>query len=220
MFKKFLSAISSLVSSLIIYIPGPLGIKIRYFYYKKKFRKCGKNVRIDVGVILENPEWISIGDNVWIDKYSILMAGPLSIPDDKIKYRSNSNIFLNKGELYIGSNSHIGIQTVIQAHGGVYIGDYFTSSAGCRIYSLSNDITRCKYGTFSDKERFFILSPILIGKNVWLGLNVIVLGGKVGDDSFVAPNSVVLYDIPENSFASGNPAKKIKDRFKIQGEFS
>lgn len=219
MFKKILSAVSSLISSFIIYIPGSLGIKIRYFYYKKRFKRCGKNVRIDVGVVIEGPNWISIGDNVWIDKYCILIAGPISISDDKIKYKTNLKFFLKKGELYIGSNSHIGIQTIIQAHGGVYIDDYFTSSAGCKIYSLSNDLTRCKFGTFSDKESFYLLSPIVIGKNVWLGLNVIVLGGTIGDNSFVAPNSVVLYDIPENSFASGNPAEKIKDRFNIQEKF-
>lgn len=216
MFRRFLSAISSSISLFIIYLPGPLGMKIRYFYYKKKFKKCGKNVRIDVGVIIEKPEWISIGDNVWIDKYCILIAGPITISDDKIKYRTNSKFLLKKGELYIGSNSHIGILTVIQAHGGVHIDDYFTSSTGCKIYSLSNDITRCRFGTFSDKESFYVLSPIVIGKNVWLGLNVIVLGGTIGDNSFVAPNSIVLYDIPENSFASGNPASKIKDRFNIQ----
>jgi hypothetical protein len=45
-----------------------------------------------------------------------------------------------------GSFSHIGIGTVIQGHGGVQAGDYFTSSAGCRIYSFSNDYRESRAG--------------------------------------------------------------------------
>jgi len=67
-FLKYLPTVfSDFIKLFIIYFPGPTGRKIRYFYWRKKFKKCGKNVIIDEGVIIKNPEWISIGDNVWID---------------------------------------------------------------------------------------------------------------------------------------------------------
>ena len=49
------------LSWLIANIPGGIGQKVRFFYWKYKFLSCGKNVRIDQGVIFHNPENIIIG---------------------------------------------------------------------------------------------------------------------------------------------------------------
>lgn len=69
----------------LIYTPTPTERKFRYWYYKRKFKKCGKNVITDEGVIIQNQEWISVGDNVWIDKYCILMAGPVDLEGKIVK---------------------------------------------------------------------------------------------------------------------------------------
>lgn len=211
--QKVLRVFFDIVETIIRNISGRLGIFLRRLYYSKRFAQCGKNLRIDEGVIIQGAEYIYVGDNVWIDKYCILMAGKVYISPDRVKVKQNKNYPYDEGELHIGSNVHIAPQCIIQAHGGVSIGDYFTASAGSKIYSLSNDVQKCKYGTqFSDKI-WYILSPICIEDNVWIGLNTIVLSGTIKKNSFIAPNSVVIKDIEENSFASGNPAKKIKDRF-------
>lgn len=50
-------------------------------------------------------------------------------------------------------------------------------------------------------------APISIGDNVWLGAGVVVLPGvKIGNNSVIAANSVVLSDVPENVLYAGNPA--------------
>ncbi|MEM7511446.1 MAG: acyltransferase [Bacteroidota bacterium] len=55
-------------------------------------------------------------------------------------------------------------------------------------------------------------SPVYIGDNVWLGLNAIVLKGvRIGENSIITPNSVVVKDIPANVIAGGNPCKVIKE---------
>jgi len=54
-------------------------------------------------------------------------------------------------------------------------------------------------------------APVVIGSNVWLGMNVIVLKGvSIGSNSVIAANSLVSTDIPENVIAVGQPAKVVK----------
>jgi virginiamycin A acetyltransferase len=54
----------------------------------------------------------------------------------------------------------------------------------------------------------------IIGNDVWLGYDVLVMPGvKIGDGAIVAARSVVVTDVPAYSVAGGNPAKIIKQRF-------
>ena len=53
--------------------------------------------------------------------------------------------------------------------------------------------------------------PITIGNNVWLGGNVIVLGGvTIGDNAVIASGSVVTKDVPANSLAMGSPCRMVR----------
>ncbi|WP_268912448.1 sugar O-acetyltransferase [Lentilactobacillus sp. SPB1-3] len=50
--------------------------------------------------------------------------------------------------------------------------------------------------------------PIHIGKNVWLGANVVVCPGvTIGDNTVIGAGSVVTKDIPANVVAVGSPCK-------------
>jgi lipopolysaccharide O-acetyltransferase len=52
---------------------------------------------------------------------------------------------------------------------------------------------------------------VAIGERVWVGDNVVILGGvTIGSGSIVAANSVVTRDIPAGSMAAGSPARVIK----------
>lgn len=49
-------------------------------------------------------------------------------------------------------------------------------------------------------------SPI-IGDNVWIGTNAVIVGKiKIGDDVLIAPNAYVNMDVPSHSIVIGNPA--------------
>ena len=51
----------------------------------------------------------------------------------------------------------------------------------------------------------------IIGDNVLLGANVVVIGGiHIGDNVKFGAGSVVVKDIPDNCVAAGNPARVIK----------
>lgn len=53
-----------------------------------------------------------------------------------------------------------------------------------------------------------------IGRDCWLGANVIIMAGSnVGEGSVVAAGSVVTKDIPPMEIWGGVPARKIRDRF-------
>lgn len=54
-------------------------------------------------------------------------------------------------------------------------------------------------------------SPVVIGNNVWIGLNSIILKGtEIGDNCIVSAGSVVKGIFPPNSIITGNPAKVVK----------
>ena len=56
---------------------------------------------------------------------------------------------------------------------------------------------------------------IIIGDDVWIGLNSIILSGvTIGQGAIIAAGSVVTKDVPPYAIAGGNPAKIIKYRFE------
>lgn len=55
--------------------------------------------------------------------------------------------------------------------------------------------------------------PVIIGNNVWIGMNVVVMKGvTIGDNVIIGANSIVTKDIPANTIAVGSPCKVIKER--------
>lgn len=57
----------------------------------------------------------------------------------------------------------------------------------------------------------FDIQPVLVGENVFIGCNALILKGvKIGDNSVIGAGSVVVRDVPANCVVAGNPAKIIK----------
>lgn len=212
------------IESFIRNIGGGLGQRIRYCYYKHRFKICGNNIKIDIGVIIENPENISLGNDIWILPYTIITARPknLTIQNRLEKKKENIAFSHSIGEIIIGNEVAIGAFNIIQGYGGLVIEDRVTTSARVSIYSYSHypyDETDRKKITYANSmvhsdNISCIESPIVLKAGVWLGLGVTVFGGTVEKNSFVSTNSIVLSSLPENSYAAGNPAQKIKNRFE------
>lgn len=59
---------------------------------------------------------------------------------------------------------------------------------------------------------FAASKPVRIERNVWLGVNAVVLKGvTIGENTVIAANAVVTKSIPANVIAGGNPCVVIKN---------
>ena len=57
----------------------------------------------------------------------------------------------------------------------------------------------------------------VIGNDVWIGQNAVILPGvHVDDGAIIGLNSVVASDVPAYTIVAGNPAKEIKKRFDAE----
>ena len=221
---SYYSIWDELYRSTIRYLDGEPGRRLRYRYYKKRLNHLGKNVIIDTGVFITGAEYISIGDNTHIDKNCILVGAPADLDLSYRYVKERDNLVYNgkKGEITIGKECHISQNTMLYGYGGISIGNNSVLSAGAKIYSL----TSMAYNPYDRSEVVSIVpyegkSPTLIGavvlgNNVWCGIDCIISPGIIlGDNTFIKSQSVVNSSFDENSYAGGNPAKYIRDRYEI-----
>ena len=148
--KRLKNALSALWEDLIRPLSGPLGIRLRRAWYASRLERCGARLTIDAGVHLVGAGYMAFGDDCWIDRNTILIAGPLDA-SAKVDRRGRGEV--PAGRIVIGDRCHLGIGTVIQGHGGVRIGHNFTTSAGAKLYSVSNDPRRCRGGSARSPRR-------------------------------------------------------------------
>jgi acetyltransferase-like isoleucine patch superfamily enzyme len=207
--------LQGLVEDLIRNLSGPVGVRLRRAWYSRRFKACGRNIRIEAGVHFLNPQHLSFGDDCWVDLGVTIIAGPPD-PSANIKRLGPTEGRVPEGTLTIGHRCHLAPGTLIQAHGGVIAGDDFWAAAGSKLYSYSNDIHHhcAERGQPNPRpDGRFLAYPIVIGNNVFLGLDVKVFGHTIGSDVFIMPGSFVTSDIPENTVAGGSPAAPVRARY-------
>lgn len=93
--------------------------------------------------------------------------------------------------------------------GEITIGDNFHSGIHCQILTSFHNYE----GEMIPYDKTYIDKPVTIGDNVWLGNNVIILGGvTIGEGCIIQAGSVVCKSIPDYSIAGGHPAVPFKQR--------
>jgi maltose O-acetyltransferase len=109
-----------------------------------------------------------------------------------------------EAQLLIGDRVFINQGVTIAVSESVKIGD--DSKIGDFSRIIDSNYHEMEPGR-PDKPR-----PIVIGKNVWLGSDVLVLpGSTIGDHTVVGARSVVKGELPPRVLAVGNPAKVVKE---------
>lgn len=182
----------SLFEGVIRNIDGRTGKAVRSWYYKRRLGGCGQKVIIDVGVVFQNPKNIFFSDNIWIDRYAILVGGKFKPSGRRFIHKVNPDYRFREGFLTLDKGVHIAPFVLLQAHGGLSIGRNVTIASGAKIYTLSHhyrnlsdpmDEKRYSFSSMAAPEdQFLILSPVVIGNSAAVGLNSVLLPGTTLND--------------------------------------
>ena len=114
------------------------------------------------------------------------------------EFRSRRNVEINargKSLICIGNHVFINSTCIITARERIEIGDNTIFGPGVIVYDNDHVI---RNGHVIDDE--FQTAPVIIGKNVWIGANAVILKGSIiGDGCVVAAGSVVKGIVPKGN---------------------
>lgn len=120
------------------------------------------------------------------------------------------------GKSYVTSNTFLGDNVCfngmsMSGNGKITIGSYFHSGVNCQIITSFHNYE----STMLPYDTSYVDKDVTIGDCVWLGNNIIILGGvTIGEGAIIQAGSVVCKDIPPLAIAGGHPATVFKYRNK------
>ena len=110
------------------------------------------------------------------------------------------------GDVIIGDHTRIGLHNTII--GPVSIGSHVNLAQGITITALNHNFDNPEKRI---DEQGVSTTPVILGDDIWIGANAVVLPGvSIGNHSVVAAGAVVTKDVPPHSLVAGVPAKIIK----------
>lgn len=145
--------------------------------------------------------WYILDHIVPIAKMNISGKARIS-PTASVRYGEN---------IYLGKNAHISQYCCLWAgkNSKIVLGDDLLMGPGVKIFSLNHGINAGDPMNIQPPTE----KDVIIGNDVWLGANTIVVAGvTIGDGVITAAGSVVTKDVPEYTIVGGNPAQVIKKR--------
>ena len=111
------------------------------------------------------------------------------------------------GDVLIGNHTRIGIHNTII--GPVTIGNHVNLAQGITVTALNHNFIDT---TLRIDEQGISTNPVVIGDDVWIGANAVILPGvTIGRHVVIAAGAVVTKDVPDNCVVGGIPAKVLKD---------
>ncbi len=126
----------------------------------------------------------------------------LSINVGKGSVIDRKNYFLTPKLFSIGEYSHINRDCILDARGGIRIGNSVSISCKVNIITGSHNI--------NSKDFHGIYAPIIINDYVWIGIGCTILQGvTIGKGAVVCAGAVVTKDVSPYDIVAGVPAKKI-----------
>lgn len=110
------------------------------------------------------------------------------------------------GDVVIGNHTRIGLHNTII--GPVTIGSHVNLAQGITVTALNHNFEAPERRI---DEQGVSTQQVIIGDDIWIGANAVVLPGvTVGNHCVIAAGAVVTKDVPPHSLVAGVPAKIIK----------
>lgn len=105
--------------------------------------------------------------------------------------------------MILDNGASVGIGSIVI--GPVRIGENSVCAQYCFISGQSH---RYEDVSVNFLRQGFKIDPVVIGKNVWIGSNSVILPGvHIGDNSIIGAGSTIVEDVPPYTVACGKPAK-------------
>lgn len=125
------------------------------------------------------------------------------IPKNSITFRRVE--ILSSSNLRLGERTSVGWFSLLDARGGISIGNSVTVASYCKLITGSHD--------FNDANFTAHFLPIVIEDYAWICTGAIITSGvTIGRGAVVAAGAVVTKDVPPMTVVGGVPAKIIKKR--------
>lgn len=215
-----------LITSLLGGFPGALGLALRKMFYPRLFRRCGRGVIFGRDLVLRNAHQIELGEHVVLDDGCVLDgrgAGAEGVVvGDRVIVGRNTAIQAKIGPIHIGSDSDIGMWSVIHSQGGVHIGDAVVLGGGCKISGGVFQIDRDAADAAREGEPSSMASreqsrwtrgPVRIGNRCLVGMGAMFLDDvEVGEGAVIGAGSVMVRGIPAYAVAAGVPGRVLRMR--------
>jgi acetyltransferase-like isoleucine patch superfamily enzyme len=126
----------------------------------------------------------------------------------RLGFGARSSIYQSSyvyGSPKVGHDVWIGPFTLLDATGGLTIGDHVTISAGAQIYT-HDTVARTVTGGTAPIDH----SPVSIGDRTYVGSQTVIARGvSIGKGCVIGANSFVNRDIPDDAFAVGSPCRVV-----------
>lgn len=177
------------VDAVLAAVPGRTGVLLRGIYFRL-FMNVGGSFYAGRGLTVIGKKNITIGNSVRI--------------------MDNSRLYSERGKIAIGNNSAFNTNVVITANDGII-------TIGNDVLIGNNVLIRAANHVYRGQDKLIRLqghekNEILIGDNVWIGGNCVILPGtKIASRVVISAGSTIRGVLEENSIYSGNPAVKIKN---------
>lgn len=182
------------------------------------FLKLKQNVSFGAGLSLIDAPLIDIRYN-----FSLIIGRNVTLNSRNKGYHLN---MFGPVKLFAdGSNAKIITGDRTRIHGAcIHASDSIHIGKNCLIAANSHIIDNHGHSlSFSDVEQRILTcgipQPVMIGDNVWIGANCVIMPGvTIGNGAVIGANSVVTKDIPPMCVAAGNPARVVKVLDEKTGE--
>lgn len=181
-------------------------IKYRTFFFKileflsLNNLKTSKGLRINQRITIQGRGRVEVGVNTWLGVYP---SPGFNRGEFYVEARNETAQIIIGNNVVINNNC-----TIIADKNSIEIGDF--TLIGPNFFCVDSD-----FHSLDPLQRLtsnYTCQSVKIGKNVFIGAQVMVLKGvSIGDDAVIAAGSIVVNDVPSGVIFGGNPAKFICD---------